>query len=183
MTYSNGLLRQYHKFDVPQSVSLGDGQMVEAEGSGDIELDMIFKVSKNKGCTMKNVLYVPKLTSNLLSVRAAVSKGNHIRFVAARCWINDKNRKLIGMGSLRNKLYVLDCEPVEPQSASVASQEASTADLWHRRLGHLGKQQLKDLATRELLKGVTSFRSNDLPFCESCIRAKCVDNLSNQVVK
>ena len=79
MTYSKGLLRRYHKFDV---VSLGDGRMVEAEGSGDIGLGMIFKVSNKKGCTMKNVLYVPKLTSNLFSVRAAVSKGNHIRFGA-----------------------------------------------------------------------------------------------------
>ena len=170
MTYSRELLHCYRKFDVPQTVSLGDGRTVEAIGAGDNELNMMFKVSKKKRCTMKNVLYVPKLTSNCRIV--AVSMGNSIRFGVAKCWIKNNNENLIGMGILRNKLYILDCEPIEPQNASVASQEANTADLWHRRLGHLGKQQLKDLASKESLKGVTISKNDDLSFCESCVEGK-----------
>ena len=71
---------------------------------------MRFKVSKQKKCVMKNVLYVPKLTSNLFSVRAAVLRGNVVRFGNEKCWIRNVNGKLIGMGSLVNKLYMLDCE-------------------------------------------------------------------------
>ena len=153
MTYSRELLHYYRKFDVPQTVSFGDGRSVEAIGAGNIELKMMFKVSKKKRCTMKNVLYVPKLTSNLFSVRAAVLNGNSIRFGVAKCWIKNNNGNLIGMGILGNKLYIIDCEPIEPQNASVASQEANTADLWHRQLGHLGKQQLKDLASKVFKRG------------------------------
>ena len=153
-------------------MSLGDGRTVEAIGAGDIELNMMFKVSRKKRCTMKNVLYVPKLTSNLFSVRGAVSKGNSIRFGVAKCWIKNNNGNLIGMGILKNKLYILDCMPIEPQNASVASQEANTADLWHRRLGHLGKQQLKDLASKKSLKGVTISKNDDFSLYESCVERK-----------
>ena len=89
MTYSRELLHRYRKFDVPQTVSLGDGRTVEAIGAGDIELNMMFKVSKKKRCTLKNVLYVQKLTSNLFSVKAAVSKGNSIRFGVAKSSIKN----------------------------------------------------------------------------------------------
>ena len=53
MTYSRELLHRYCKFNEPQMVSLGDGRTVEAIGAGDIELNMMFKVSKKKRCTMK----------------------------------------------------------------------------------------------------------------------------------
>ena len=105
MTYSKELLRNYRMFDVPQPVNLGDGRTVEAHGEGNIDVDMIFKVSNKKRCVMKNVLYVPKLTSNLFSVRAAVSKNNTIRFGISKCWIKDKEGKLIGMGTLKDRLY------------------------------------------------------------------------------
>ena len=118
------------------------------------------------------MLYVPKLNSNLFSVRAAISKGNSIKFGASKCLIKNKNGKLVGMGTLTNKLYILDCEPVTPHNASVAVPKLSTADFWHRRLGHLGKQQLKELASKELSKGVAILKDDDLSFCDSCIEGK-----------
>ena len=118
---------------------------------------------------MKRVLYVPDLTSNLFSVRAAVSNGNNVRFGSEKCWIRDVNGKLIGMGSLGNKLYKLDCEPIYQESISLASENNNSLDLWHRRLGHLGKQKLEELVTREFLKGT---KLDKLSFCESCIEGK-----------
>ena len=111
MTYSRRFLNRYRKFDVPQTVSLGDGRTVKAFGTGDITANMTFKVSKNKSCIITNVLYVPKLTSNLFSVWAATSKGNSIKFGISKCWIKNKNGKLVGTGTLTNKLYILDYTP------------------------------------------------------------------------
>ena len=61
---------------------------------------------------MYKVLYVPKLACNLFSVRAAASKGNTVKIGHLKCWIRDRNEKLRGMGSLVDKMYQLDCEPV-----------------------------------------------------------------------
>ena len=173
MTHSRELLSQYHKFEVPEKVSLGDGRTVEALGTGDIQIDMTFQVSKQKRCVMRRVLHVPKLTNNLFSVRAAVSKGNTVRFGDEKCWIRDNKGKLIGMGSLaNNKLYKLDCKPIEQPGALLASEKVNSANLWHRRLGHLGKQQMREIVSKELARGVTILKGDELSFCESCIEGK-----------
>ena len=112
---------------------------------------------------MRNVLYAPKLTSNLFSVSVAVAKGN---VVSPSCWIRDSKGKLIGMGSLDKKLHKLNCEPVVQQSASVAPTKCNSADLWHRKLGHISKQQLKEIASKELMKGISILKDDELSFCE-----------------
>ena len=174
-THSKELLYQYCKFEVPEKVSLGDGRHVEALGTGDIQVNMTFKVSKQKNCVMSRVLYVPKLTSNLFSVRAAVSKGNIVGFEDLNCWIKNRKGKLIPMRSLvDNKLYKLNCTPVVQvqQCASPAFEKGNSADLWHRRLGHLGKQQMREVASKELVRGMTILKNDELSFCESCIEGK-----------
>ncbi len=50
--------------------------MVEAVGIGNVPLQMLFKESNPMHAVLHGVLYVPKFTSNLLSVRAAATKGN-----------------------------------------------------------------------------------------------------------
>lgn len=46
------------------------------------------------------------------------------------------------MGSLIDKLYHLDCEPVAFEQASITSEQGNDVDLWHQRLGHLNGQRL-----------------------------------------
>ena len=74
MTCYKECFQDYQQFSDPQSVKLGDGR-VDALGLGSIKLRMTFKVS-DVNVTMYDVLYVPKLSSNLFSVGAAIGKGN-----------------------------------------------------------------------------------------------------------
>ena len=98
MTHSKKLLFNYHEFEKLERVSLGDGHTVEAIGTGDVYLSMMFKVGKQKHCVMRNALYIPKLACNLFSVRAASSKGNVVIFGEKKCWIKDRIGRLVGMG-------------------------------------------------------------------------------------
>ena len=75
MTQERKLLSNYKAFDVPQKVNLGDGCVVDAIGAGNVHLKMLFHVSQPKRNVMYSVLYVPELTCNLFSVRAATAKG------------------------------------------------------------------------------------------------------------
>ena len=109
MTQSREFLTEYEEFDNPQKVCLGDGRTVEAIGKGNIRSEMVFKTSEPKHVTMYNVMYVPKLACNLFSVRAAATKGNTVKFGETKCWIRSKCGTLMGMGTLVNKLYYLDC--------------------------------------------------------------------------
>ena len=96
---------------------------------------------KDQRSIIHDALFVPKLTCNLLSVRAAAAKGNQVKFGEKKCWIRNNKGKLCGNGSLVEKLYQLDCEPTSTIQASVAVQENEELNLWHQRLGHLIEQK------------------------------------------
>jgi len=132
------LLTNYQEFDAPQRVSLGDGHSVDAVGAGNVYLKMSFRVSHPKINIMYGVLYVPKLTCNLFSVRAATAKGNTVNFGQGKCWIRDRQGGLRGMGLLKDKVYELKCECVshKHEHASIVSEGEQGVDLWHQRLGH-----------------------------------------------
>ena len=74
---------------------------------------------------------MPKLACNLFLVRSAANQGNTIKFGRNVCWIQDRNGKLVGMGSLADKLYYLNCEAMTQERASV-SLAVNKADLWHQ---------------------------------------------------
>ena len=97
--------RNFQEFSEPENVALGDGRVVKALGSGSVRMNMLFQATESKRAVLYDVLYVPKLTCNLFSVRAAVSKGNAVEFGPQKCCIRDGNGKLRGMGSLVDKLY------------------------------------------------------------------------------
>ena len=115
------------------------------------------------------MLYVPKLTCNLFSVRAVVAKGNAVEFGPNSCCIWDENGKLRRMGSLVDKLYQLDCEVVSTGYASVAQ---SRSDLWHQRLGHVHESRLKKCVQNEFVRGIDMEKITGLSFCEGCLAGK-----------
>ena len=61
---------------------------------------------------MYNALYVPKLTCNLFTIKAAATKENSVNFGNSKCWIRNRNGKLLGMESLVQKLYYLACKTI-----------------------------------------------------------------------
>ncbi len=116
MTNDQEVLTGYQKFEHPEKVGLGDGRTVDALGIGKVYVNV--RCGVNSPCRVKrvpitNVLYVPELTRNLFSVRAATSNGNSVRFGESKCWIRNAKGKLCGMGTLMGKLYQLDSEPAE----------------------------------------------------------------------
>ena len=66
------LLANYKDFNKPQKVIMGDVHMVEACRKGDIHFTMVLQNDRSKEVNMRGVLYVPKLTCSLFSVRAIV---------------------------------------------------------------------------------------------------------------
>lgn len=172
MTSQVNYLTNYRTFDTPEKVGLGDGRVVEALGVGDIKLKMLFKVSDSRLAELTDVLYVPKLTCNLFSVRAAASKGNRVKFEKSKCWIRSKTGRLEGMGSLVGKLYQLDCVLATEEQASPAFEQKNDANLWHQRLGHLSKGGLSSLAHKEMVTGIQLPKVMKMAFCQGCVEGK-----------
>ena len=85
MTREKAMLSEYQEFNTPEKVDLGDGQTVDAIGIGNIYVKMKLKMSEPKKCVIYRVLLVPKLACNLFSVRAAIAKGNSVKFSKSKC--------------------------------------------------------------------------------------------------
>ena len=136
-------------------------------------MNMLFQATEateSKRAVVYNVPYVPKLSCNLFSVRAAVGKGNAVEFGPKQCCIYDENGKLRGIGSLVDKLrlYQLDCQVV-----SVASSQGTCSDLWHQLLGHVHEPRLKKcVESRESVRGINIQKMTELSFCEGCLAGK-----------
>ena len=80
-------------------VGLADGKEAIAEKEGTVVL--------NEHLKLNNILYVPNLKCNLISMSQLVEKSNCIVQVTNKiCVTQDHNtRKLIGTGELREELY------------------------------------------------------------------------------
>ena len=108
MTYLN-TLKNYQKFEHEEPVTLGDGKTVAAIGKGDIEIQL----NNGKTHILKNVLCVPRLSCNLLSVGAAADYGYKIEFTKKGCCFKNSNGQTIATGSRVNKMYRLNIKQSE----------------------------------------------------------------------
>ena len=128
---------------------------------------------RTKTCKLHDVLYVPELSYNLLSVSNVTAAGKTTRFGEASCQILDKERKLIAVATKVGDLYYLNCHPRFHKSHTAADKTPETKeDIWHRRFGHLGTRNLQQLAKNKLVDGFDYNAVKEINFCESCVEGK-----------
>ena len=117
MTYNKGQIYAYREFKEKEPVTLGDGNKVEAHGTGKVKLIM----NSNQSITLQDVLYVPKLSCNLFSVGAAADKGITVDFGQDYCNFKMDNH-VIASGTRNNKMYYLDHEAEMKPTLPVTSR-------------------------------------------------------------
>ena len=80
MTFKKNVLQGYREFEASEPVGLGDGRTVAALGVGEVKVTTQLHNGEKVGCWISDVLYVPKLTTNLFSVHTTTVKGNTVSF-------------------------------------------------------------------------------------------------------
>jgi hypothetical protein len=151
------------------SVSVGDARNVPVGGYGCVRL-RIKVPGGHHTMTLHGVMHVPKLAINLISLGALQSDGASYR--------STKDGLLVMLGKdeilhakLRNGLYYVDCIHADAAAAYEVSSGASL-QTWHRRMGHLHLGVIRELARKEMVKGLT-ISSNDYDrVCEGCTMGK-----------
>lgn len=161
-----------------RSVTAANKSKMPVGAEGDIELQCIGRTKYSK-ILLKNVLYVPGVTSNLVSVSSVIKQGCHVEFVDSKCRIVNKKGIVVVDGKLcSNNIYKLD---VKPDLQTVSSHCVTTAlnttqvpsiQLWHRRMSHLNYEYLKQL--RQVTTGI-QFSDDRSTKCEICVTGKLVN--------
>lgn len=120
-------------------------------------------------------LYVPTLTTNLLSVAKITQNGGTVTFTGKKATVTLNNKTLM-TAEKENNLYYVKTQikhgcTVTPETNMVTIQENSIGD-WHRKLGHMNGKDLYLALKNETLIGLNFKKDEVLSDCEACIQAK-----------
>ncbi|UYV78679.1 hypothetical protein LAZ67_16002366, partial [Cordylochernes scorpioides] len=144
-----------------------------AEGCGDIK----FKAYVGKhhvDLKLCNVLYVPNVRRNLLSVSSMENKGKIINFANRRAQVFDSENRIVAIAHDENGLYVMKGRVILPNAELFNSQKSSrkqTLELWHQRFCHVNNDAIERMAKGGLVKGL-EISSMDRSLCDDCCVAK-----------
>ncbi|KAG8482637.1 hypothetical protein CXB51_024435 [Gossypium anomalum] len=136
-------------------IRIGNGSLIETKGRGDV---LISSSSGNKLIT--DVLYVPDIDQNLLSVGQLVEKGYSLFFRSGSCVIEDSLGQEVVIVPMADKCFMLDISQLERRAYL---SQSDSAGLWHKRLGHVNFRSLdllhklrlvEDMIKVEPLEGV-----------------------------
>lgn len=152
-----------------KTVTVANREPLSVECVGDISIN----VSQHSKIQLKNVLHVPGLAANLISVSTVTQAGYKVTFNANGCNIENKKGKTLCSATLLNKLYILNTHSEISETAHWAANKVNENSilLWHLRMAHLNFSALKKLPG--CTEGVKITKELDENFqCCSCLEGK-----------
>ena len=101
---------------------------------------------------LHDVLYVPKLSYNLLSVSKAAGAGKVTQLNEDKCEIIGVNQRVIAVAIRLRSLYYLDCNAqTVNQEINITERQERKECLWHQCFGHLEMKNLQKMSKGNLV--------------------------------
>ena len=169
----------------PREPYTGTDQVRTANGSG-MHISHTGQASlltpTSKIIHLRNLLCVPSVTRNLLSVKKLTRDNNVlVEFHPFHFFVKDRaTQDVLLRGRIRNGLYSLDV-PATPQ---VFHAVRVTPSQWHSRLGHPATPIVSHVLRRHELPLVSS--NKETPVCDACQQGKSHQlpfTISSHVIK
>jgi hypothetical protein len=147
-------------------ILMGDNSSVEVTSKGMIELT---------NGSFENVLHVPKLSINLLSVYQMMNSGTGKKFIFTSNFVDiydmkTNSRVVIGEVNHQSRLYTF-FESIEPDSALLLTHANESSRIWHERFGHLNFRYMQQLSKHKLVDGLPDIHFSK-GVCEGCVLGK-----------
>jgi hypothetical protein len=152
-------------------IRVANNAIVYSEGIGSIVMELLDE-SLDPVC-LSRVLYVPALQSNLLAVLDLVTSHRFRVKIEGTEMLFLRDGACILTATICDKTAWLDvCTPNAPESA-LRGEDVWDRSLWHRRLGHIGKDLLKQAIKGNVADSlVIDNNALLLLHCEPCIVGK-----------
>jgi hypothetical protein len=142
-----------------KKIRVGNNNIITAKMKGSVTITI-----GGTQTIISDVLYTPGIAKNLLAVRRLTAAGFRLLFVDNYCDIMDGNNTLLTRVWTSNNTYQLPQE----DSANFIQEKNATLAIWHKKLGHLGYQNLKLLQKKNLTEDIF-FSDKEETFCEACL--------------
>ena len=134
MTFERESFIDFYPLDEPKGVALGDNAVITVTGTGTVSIPIYDnRNSKAIQVTLKNVLFVPKLKKNLISVPTITDSNAEVLFDNEKCVVRREGKFHINFGQKveGSRLYRANTK------LEYANIVESSAELWHYRMGHI----------------------------------------------
>jgi hypothetical protein len=144
-------------------ILMGDNSPVEVTDKGRIELT---------NGSFENVLHVPKVFVNLLSVYQMMNSciGKKVIFIPNVVDIYDmQTNSMVATGEVNHQsgLYTFS-KFIEPDSALLLTHVDESSRIWHERFGHLNFRYMQQLSKQRFVDGLPDIHFSK-GICEGCV--------------
>lgn len=116
---------QNSKLHEMKDIFVASGEKLQVSCSGDVNI-----ITETDQCEfkvqVKDVLCVPGLTTNLLSVSQLIKSGNNVQFTSDGCEVYNRNNELVATAVLTNGVYKLRV------SDSIVANMTVSGSTWHK---------------------------------------------------
>lgn len=154
--------------EIDQSVKVANGSSVQVQGIGECKIQMINEKNVKTKVKLTNVLYVPELNGNFISIMKLSKNKYSVSFEENKCEIKVNNEQ-IGVAYLSSNLYILNQEQIHVLNSI---QNKQCIHYWHRVLGHRNNEAIKTMINNNLVNGIHMDKCNCQNDCEICLKAK-----------
>jgi len=158
MTHNKELFKELESTTITK-VRIGNGDHIVVKGKCTIAIESCLGTK-----TIFDVLYVPEIDQNFLSVGQLIKKGLKVIFEDKHCLIKDAAGQEMFKVRIRGKSFFLDTME-EKQVAFPISE--STTQVWHKRLGHFHHTGVLYMQRKQFVQDLPPLEEH-LPSCQAC---------------
>ncbi|UYV63790.1 hypothetical protein LAZ67_2005624 [Cordylochernes scorpioides] len=164
MTSNRDLLKEER--EVHKTIKLADDSEIISNAEGAIEIE-----GQNKLIRLNDVLYVEKLSGNLMSVNKLVDDNKKVLFDKDGGHIMEEDGEEILMAQRINDFYIIKTSAPEEIPSQALKATLHTWNDWHKRLGHLNEEYMKQMLKNNSAHNF-NIQSQNMDTCQVCIQAK-----------
>lgn len=165
MSHNKEWFKNFKTLEPPREVKIVDGTTLKAPGSGMIEV-LSYDGKEWKNRKLLNVLYVPKLHSNLFSGTQVSDKGFAVSTNSKRCEIK-RGEDVAAVGVRDGNLYRMQFKVKTTEGAANVAVGGNTLKQWHEKLGHQNLAHVRNFLKRNNIKC-----EEENFTCEACLMGK-----------
>ncbi|KAJ0771566.1 putative RNA-directed DNA polymerase [Helianthus annuus] len=161
LTGDKNRLKNPIKYGGSRVVTIADNSKHPIANIGDVVFP---SGSSKKELTLRDVYHVPGMRKNLISVPQMTEEGNYVLFGPKDVKVFkefETSSIPILQGRKTETVYVLNAESAYVEKA----KGKQTADLWHKRLGHVGFDKLGRTVKQKLVNGLPDLKVNKDGVC------------------
>ncbi|KAL6340618.1 hypothetical protein AAG906_010526 [Vitis piasezkii] len=158
MTNNQDLFREFDRTTISK-VRIGKGEYIPMKGKGTVAIE-----SQTGLKLIYDVLFVPDIDQNLLSVGQLVEKEFKVYFEDRNCIIKDAEGKEVFNIKMKGKSFALNL--LEDEHTAILQQDSTTM-FWDRRVEHFHHDDVLYMKKNQIAEGLPDLEK-DLPICATC---------------